>query len=114
MNFGELLEVVHKRTCDGVQCPVGLALASEIHVRNAIGIFDFAVASEPVQHECESLVAFHIAGTFEVFIEHCADQILRRGDEARDGHLVGDIPADQAVVIGEVDCYFHKERCARR
>ena len=75
MNFGELLKVFRKRTCDGVECAVGLAFTCEVDVRDAIGVFDFAVAGEAVKHEGESLVAFHVAGPFEVFIEHGADQI---------------------------------------
>lgn len=79
---------------------------------NAVGVFDPAVSVEAVEHQGKSLVPFHVAGTLEIFIEHRADQILRRGDEARDRHFVGQIAANQAVVIGEVDGHLHEERRA--
>jgi hypothetical protein len=47
-------------------------------VYDAVGVFDPVVAGEAVEHEGKTLVAFHVARTFEEFIEHCADQILRR------------------------------------
>ncbi len=47
-------------------------------MRDAIGIFDFAVAGESVQHEGKPLIALHVAGTFEEFIERRADEILCR------------------------------------
>jgi hypothetical protein len=77
-------------------------------VCDAVGVLDSAVPGEAVEHESETLVAFHIAGTLEEFIEHRADQILRRGDEACNRNFVGKIPANQAVVIGEVDCHLHE------
>ncbi len=40
---------------------------------NAVGVFDATVAGKAVQHERKSLIAFHIAGTFKVLIEHGAD-----------------------------------------
>jgi len=43
---------------------------------NAIGVFDFIVAREAVKDERQTLVAFDIAGTLEIFIERGADQIL--------------------------------------
>ena len=48
----------------------------EIDMRNAIGECEFAIAGKTVEHEGKSLVAFDIAWTFEIFIEHGADQIL--------------------------------------
>ena len=51
--------------------------AREIDVRDAVGIFDAAVAGESVQHERKPLIALHAAGTFEEFIERCADKIER-------------------------------------
>lgn len=51
--------------------------AREIDVRDAVGIFDAAVAGKSVQHERKSLIAFHTAGTFEEFIERRADKIER-------------------------------------
>ena len=50
-----------------------MALAREIHVHNAVGVFDFAVAGKAIEHKREPLVAFHIAGTLEKFIKDCTD-----------------------------------------
>ena len=82
-------------------------------MHDAVGVFDPAVAGKAVEHEGETLVAFHIAGTLEVFIEHGADQILRRGDEACDRDFIGHVAADQAVVVSEIDRHPHELRCAR-
>ena len=46
-------------------------------MRDAIGIFKFAVTGEAVEDESESLIAFHIAGTFEEFVQDSADDVLR-------------------------------------
>ena len=70
---------------------------------NAIGVLELAIASEAIEHECKTLVALHIAGTFEIFIEHCADQVLGRWDKARRACLVGKLSADQALVVGKVN-----------
>lgn len=53
-----------------------MTTAREIDVRHTIGKCEFAVAIETVEHEGEALVTFDIAGPFEIFIEHGADQIL--------------------------------------
>lgn len=53
-----------------------MTITREIHVRNTIGKCEFAVAVEAVEHERESLVAFDIARTLEIFIEHGTDQIF--------------------------------------
>lgn len=45
---------------------------------DAVGVFDLTIAGEAVEHEGKTLVALHVAWTFEEFIEHRADQILRR------------------------------------
>jgi len=45
-------------------------------MHNAIGIGYLAITGETVENKCESLIAFHVARTFEEFIEHRADQIL--------------------------------------
>lgn len=77
LHFGELFDIRHQRDRDVVQRAVRLTRAREIDVRDAIGIFDAAVASESVQHERKPLIALHAAGTFEEFIERCADKIER-------------------------------------
>ena len=53
-----------------------MTTACEIDMRNAIRKCKFAIAIEAVEHERASLIAFDITWTFEVFIEHGADQIL--------------------------------------
>lgn len=108
LDFRELFEVRHDRLCNGIQRAVGLTTTREIDMCNAVCIFEFAVSGKAVQHKRETLVAFHIAGTFEVFIEHCADEILRGGNEARHRHFVRQLPADQAIVICEIDIHFYK------
>jgi len=72
-----LFEVCRQRARDGVERAIRLAPAGEIYAGDAVGIFDFAVAGEPVRDQSQALVAFHVAGTFKVFIEHRADQVLR-------------------------------------
>jgi len=113
LHFGELFEVLHERLRDGVQRAVRLAIAFEIHMRDAVGVFDLAVAVETVQDERETLIALHVAGTFEEFIEHRADEILRGWDESLHSHFVRQLPVDEAVVIGEIDIDFNEQRCAR-
>jgi hypothetical protein len=108
LHFGELFEIRHERLGDGVQGAVRLTTTSEINVRDTVGIFDFAVTVETVQYEPEALVAFHIAGTFEIFIKYRADQIPGGWHEARHSDLIGKLPADQTVVVCEVDVNFHK------
>jgi len=76
LHFGELLEVLHQRARNGVERAVRLTATREIDVRNAIGKCELAVTIETVEHERESLVAFDIARTFEIFIEHGTNQIL--------------------------------------
>jgi len=76
LNFGELLEVEHQRERDGVERAIRLTTAYKIHVRDAVGKCEFAIAIETIKHEGKSLVAFDIAWTLEIFIEHRADQIL--------------------------------------
>ena len=76
LNLGELFEIYHQRAGDGIQRAIRLTTAREIDMRDAIGKYEFAVTGKTVEHECKSLVAFNIAGSFEIFIEYRADQIL--------------------------------------
>ena len=108
LNLRELFEIRHDRLRDGIQRAIRLTTAREIDVRDAVCIFEFAVPGEAVEHECETLVAFHIAGTLEVFIEHGANQILCGGNKARHRDLIWQLPADQAIVICEIDIHFDK------
>lgn len=109
MHFGELFEVCHERERDVVQRAVRLALARKVYVCDAVGVFDSGIACEPVQHQGEPLISFHVAGTFEEFIQHRADEILFGWDEARHRDFIGKLPTDQAIVIGEVDIHFYKQ-----
>lgn len=108
LDFRELFEVRHDRLCNGIQRAVRLTTTREIDVCNAACIFEFSVSGETIKHERETLIALHIARTFEVFIENRADQILFRWDKARHRHFVWQLPANQAVVISEVDIHFYK------
>lgn len=63
-------------------------------MRNAIGILKPAVACETVQHQCKTLIAFHIAGSFEVFVEDCANNIALRWDKTRRSDFIREFAAD--------------------
>lgn len=102
-----MFEVGHQRTGDRIECAVRLAPAGEIDVRHAIGVFKFAVAGKAVEHKRKALIAFHVAGTLEIFIEHRADQILRGRNEAGRARLIRKLSTDQAVVVCEIDVHFH-------
>lgn len=77
LNIGELFEVRHQRTGNGVQRAVGLAGAAEVNMRDAIGIFEPGVPGKTVGHDGKSLIAFDTGGTLEVFVENGADDIPR-------------------------------------
>ena len=81
-------------------------------VRNTIGKGKFGIARETVEHKPESLVAFDIARTLEIFIKYSANQIFRRRNESRRRDLIRKLPGDQTVVICEVDIDLHKLRRA--
>ena len=68
-----MFEVERKRECNRIERAVRLTTAREIDMCNAIGKGEFAVAVETIEHEGESLIAFDIAWTFEIFIEHGTD-----------------------------------------
>lgn len=84
-----------------------MAFAREIDMCHAVGVFQFVISGEAIEDQRESLVALHVAGTLEVFIQHCADQVLRRRDEARRTRLIGELPADQTIVICEIEIHLH-------
>jgi len=107
LHFRELFEIEHQRERDGVERAVRLAATRQIDMRDTIGKCQFAVAGEAVEYQGESLVAFDIARTFEIFIKYSADQIFRRRDEARRGDLIRKLAGDQAVVICEIDIDLH-------
>lgn len=72
LHFGELLEVFHERARDVVERAIRLASARQIHMCYAITKDEFAITSETVENQCESLIPFDIARPFEKFIEHRA------------------------------------------
>ena len=75
LNIRELFEVLHERARNGVQRAVGLAGPGEVNMRHAIGIFEFAVAGEAIEHEGKSLVALDTNRSCEEFIEHGTDDV---------------------------------------
>jgi len=52
-----------------------LARTGKINVRNTIGKFEFTVACKAVENQGKSLVALHVAGTFEKFVQHRTDNV---------------------------------------
>lgn len=90
-----------------------MARAREVDMRDAVGIFDAVVASETVQHEGETLIAFHVARTFEEFVERRADEVARGRHEARHWNFIRQLSFDQAVVVCEVNVQLHVQRRAR-
>ncbi len=83
-------------------------------MHNAIGIGNFAVACKTIENKGESLVTFDIARTFEVFIEHRADQVFGRGDKACRAGFIWKLTIDQTVVVSEINVDLHVERSTRR
>lgn len=81
--------------------------ACKVYAGDAISIFDATVTGEAVQHEGQPLVTFHVAGTFEEFIERRADKVARGRHVTRHRNFVRQLTFDQAVVIGEVDIYLN-------
>lgn len=112
LHFRELFEIRHQRTSDRIQRSVRLTLTRKIYPHHAIGICYFVIACETVENERESLVAFNIAWTFEVFIEHRTDQVFGRGDKTRDAGFIRKLSIDQSVVVSEIDVDLHVERSA--
>jgi hypothetical protein len=75
LNIRELFEVCHERARDSVKRPVGLAIPGEINICDAIGIFQFGIAREAIEHQRETLISFNITRTLEVFVQNRADDI---------------------------------------
>ena len=73
LHFGELFEIQRQRARDRVERTVRLAFACEVDMHHTIGKGHFAVAGETVEDKGQSLVAFHVAWTFEKFIQHGTD-----------------------------------------
>ena len=107
LNIGELFEVRCERTRNGVQRAIGLAGAAEIDVRNAVGVFEFTVAGETIEHQGKSLIALDAHGTSEVFIKDRTNDVARRWDIASGRNFIGKLTADQPVVVGEIHIDLH-------
>jgi len=107
-NIGELLEVCHERARNCVKRSVRLTTAGEVNMRDAIGIGKPAVAGKAIEHQSQSLVAFHIAWPFEIFIEDSTHDIARRWDETSRCDLIGEFTANEPIIICEVDINFDK------
>lgn len=75
LNIGELFEVCHERARNCVKSSVRLTTAGEVNMRDAIGIGKPAVASKSIEHQSQSLIPFHIAWAFEVFVEDSTHNI---------------------------------------
>jgi hypothetical protein len=112
LHFGELFEIFSQWTRDVVERTIRLAAAHQIYMGNAIRKGKFTVTRETVEDQCQTPIPFDIAGSFEEFIEHRAQQILAGGDETRRSHLIRKLPTDQTFVICEVDIDFHIQRRA--
>jgi len=113
LDLGELLEIRHKRARDRVERPIGLAAPGKINVYDAIRKGDFVITREAIKHKAKPLVALDVTGTFEIFIEHRADEVLRRGYKTRHCDLIRELTTNEAIVVCEVDIHFHEERRAR-
>lgn len=76
LDLRELLEARHQCVCNVVQCAIRLAAAHQIDMQAAIDKLQSAVAGKTVVDQRQTLVALHVAGTFEEFIEHRIDNVL--------------------------------------
>lgn len=112
LNIGELFEILHDRLSDRIQGAIGLASAGEVHVCHTIGVFDLVVTGKTVEHEGKPLFTFQANWSLEVFIEHRADDIARGRNEARGGSFIGELTADQFVVVCKVNTELHIYRRA--
>ena len=81
-------------------------------MRNSVGILESAIPSETVQHQCQALIPFHIARSFEVFIEDCANNIALRWNKTRRSDFIRELATDQPIIIGEIDIDLDKQRRA--
>jgi len=72
-------------------------------MRNTIGIFEFAVTGEAIEHQGKSLIALDANGTLEVFIKNRANDIARGWDKTRGRDFIRKLTADQFVVVRKVN-----------
>lgn len=50
-----------------------------------------AIACKAVEYETQSLISFHVAGTFEELIEDSSDALFRGENDTRHGNLVREL-----------------------
>jgi|GEM_PF-3251477 len=91
LNLGELFEIRHQRTRNGVKRPVRLAVPAEIDMHPPISKDKPAIACKTIKYQAESLVSFHITGTFEELIEDSSHALFRREGHARHRNLVREL-----------------------
>jgi hypothetical protein len=108
VNIRELLQVCHKWAGDAVKRSVRLAASREVNMCDSIGILQPGIAGEAIQHQCQALITFHITWTFKVFIKNSTNNIARRWDKTRRSDLIGKFPADQSIIISEMNINFNK------
>jgi hypothetical protein len=89
-------------------------MTNKIDMQDTVCIRYFAIASESIEDQGESLIAFHVTRTLEEFIEHSADQVLRRGDKPGHACFIGQLTADQTIVVRVIDIDLHIKRSSRR
>ena len=78
LDFRELLEVVDQQIGDGICGSGAVACAFEVDVRDAVYDFEFAVTGEAIVERDPTVgISLGRAGTFEVFVQHCANEIVR-------------------------------------
>lgn len=113
LDLGELFEVRHQRTRDRIQRAVRHAVSRQVNIGATVREHHSAIACETVTDHRQPLIALHVTGPFEEFIEHRIDDVLRRRHIARHRHLIRQLAGDQALIVREVHLDFPIERCAR-
>ena len=76
LNLRELFNVRHQRASNIIEGAIGLTGSLQVNMHASICKDESAVPGKAVEHCGQSLVPFHIAGTFEEFIQHSSDMIF--------------------------------------
>jgi len=76
LELGELFDIRHQETSDIIKGAIGLAIPCQIYIDSSIGKDKPLIPCKAIQDRCESLVTFHITGTFEEFIQHSRHTIF--------------------------------------
>lgn len=76
LDLGKLFEICHQWACNGVQRPIGLAFPCEINMHTAVRKDNLAVTCKTIVYDRKPLIAFHIPGALEEFIEYRIDNVL--------------------------------------